>query len=387
MRQVTDVSGAVTLAKSYQPYGSVLASAGSGATMYGFTGEQTDGGTGLTYLRARYYAGGMGRFLTRDTWGGDFNRPTSYNRWLYGYGNPIRYTDPTGYSPLDVCGYLPPEATTGKRQCLMEAYYSLYRFTLDRDFGIGFTTGAGSWGEINKIAVRRAVVAVGVAFAIEFQGNLETYQCCGLNADPADAFRAVYGITDADPMTFKWNTDCYGCRPVQCMADYNVTKQEYWKDDTMINYMVGSQTIGQEFDCKPAFGYTNDVHSIEFASMSGYHKPSVRYLRQRNNVIHELGHAFNVRLGNEPEKALENRQDLIVRRTSDPNDVLAGFYYSPRFGTSTWMQSSQLTESEIFADQFLGWVDGMWANSDLGASRAQFMADNMSNWITEACAK
>jgi hypothetical protein len=35
---------------------------------------------------------------------GDYNRPLSLNRWNYGYGNPVKYTDPTGnsicYEPL-----------------------------------------------------------------------------------------------------------------------------------------------------------------------------------------------------------------------------------------------------------------------------------------------
>jgi len=96
VRQVVDASGAVTLAKSYQPYGSVLASAGSGATMYGFTGEQTDGGTGLTYLRARYYAGGMGRFLTADTWPGSFDKPLTLNKYNYVENNVVNLIDPSG---------------------------------------------------------------------------------------------------------------------------------------------------------------------------------------------------------------------------------------------------------------------------------------------------
>lgn len=95
VRQLTDSSGEITLAKSYQPYGETLASAGNGASPFAFTGEQVDVG-GLTYLRARYYSSGDGRFLTRDTWMGDYNRPLSLNRWNYVEGNPINFTDPTG---------------------------------------------------------------------------------------------------------------------------------------------------------------------------------------------------------------------------------------------------------------------------------------------------
>ena len=38
-----------------------------------------------------------GRFLTRDSWQGDYNRPLSLNRWNYGLDNPSRYTDPSGH--------------------------------------------------------------------------------------------------------------------------------------------------------------------------------------------------------------------------------------------------------------------------------------------------
>jgi hypothetical protein len=38
----------------------------------------------------------MGRFLTRDTWPGEVNRPHSLNRWGYVEGNPINNIDPSG---------------------------------------------------------------------------------------------------------------------------------------------------------------------------------------------------------------------------------------------------------------------------------------------------
>jgi len=41
----------------------------------------------------------MGRFLTRDTWEGDYNRPLSLNRWNYVEGNPINLIDPSGKTP------------------------------------------------------------------------------------------------------------------------------------------------------------------------------------------------------------------------------------------------------------------------------------------------
>jgi len=40
---------------------------------------------------------GTGRFISRDTWAGDYTRPMSFNSWLYVYSNPVNLVDPSGY--------------------------------------------------------------------------------------------------------------------------------------------------------------------------------------------------------------------------------------------------------------------------------------------------
>jgi len=99
VRQMTDASGAVILAKSYDPFGNVKASAGTGASRYGYTGESIESSGGV-YLRARYYSPSTGRFSSRDTWEGDAYTPMSYNVWLYGYANRIVNTDPSGLKAI-----------------------------------------------------------------------------------------------------------------------------------------------------------------------------------------------------------------------------------------------------------------------------------------------
>jgi len=96
---MTDVSGAVSYTAAYSPYGERLGSQGSAVTPYGFTGEWEDSYIKLIYLRSRYYSPATGKFLTRDSWQGDYNRPLSLNRWAYVEGNPINYSDPTGNNP------------------------------------------------------------------------------------------------------------------------------------------------------------------------------------------------------------------------------------------------------------------------------------------------
>jgi RHS repeat-associated protein len=104
VRQMTSPSGQVTYAKSYDPYGVVTQASGAGQSVYGFTGEQQDSYIKLIYLRSRMYSPVTGRFVSRDTWGGESNRPMSLNRWLYVGGNPINTTDPTGHIwPCSIC--------------------------------------------------------------------------------------------------------------------------------------------------------------------------------------------------------------------------------------------------------------------------------------------
>ncbi len=96
-RQLADPAGAVTLTQSYAPYGETISSVGSGYSAYQFTGEMRDSYIKLIYLRSRYYAPETGRFLTKDSWQGDYNRPLSLNQWNYVEGNPVMYSDPTGH--------------------------------------------------------------------------------------------------------------------------------------------------------------------------------------------------------------------------------------------------------------------------------------------------
>ncbi len=106
VRQMTDEVGGVTLSQSFTPYGELLARGGIDSTAYDFAGEWTDP-SGLQYLRARYYAPQTGRFISRDVWEGDVEAPMSYNAWLYGYANPVVYTDPSGMipEPINTSGY------------------------------------------------------------------------------------------------------------------------------------------------------------------------------------------------------------------------------------------------------------------------------------------
>lgn len=47
------------------------------------------------------YSAGTGRFISKDIFQGDVNRPNTFNGYVYGANNPVRYTDPMGLDPED----------------------------------------------------------------------------------------------------------------------------------------------------------------------------------------------------------------------------------------------------------------------------------------------
>jgi RHS repeat-associated protein len=99
VRQLTNSTGQVTLAKSYQPYGSVMSSAGTASSIYGFAGEQTDPYTELLFLNARYYDPALGRFISADSIVPQASNPQALNRYSYAYNSPLNYIDPSGHDP------------------------------------------------------------------------------------------------------------------------------------------------------------------------------------------------------------------------------------------------------------------------------------------------
>ncbi len=210
-------------------------------------------------------------------------------------------------------------------------------------YGIKFTGdfSKNGWGNSkNMFAVVEAVKKVGEKLTESVGGT------------SWEAFRGVYGLNDGDTFQFEWDKDCWGCREDPKGCDAGTTKGDA---------------------CVSGFGYTNSENWIEFASMSDVEVP----LRNINNVIHELGHAFNLRLRRTPENTLALRPDLLV------NEV--GFYGNA--SNRTWEASSGTNGSETFADQFLGWTYGNWDETDyLGPVRADFMnkMNGSNGWVAWA---
>jgi RHS repeat-associated protein len=109
VRDLVGNSGAVLNHFTCDSFGNVISETNQPVeTRYLFTGREFDGETGLYYYRARYYDGGVGRFLSEDSIGfagGDMN--------LYRYvGNtPTIATAPTGLQFVEWS--LSPKSVTG----------------------------------------------------------------------------------------------------------------------------------------------------------------------------------------------------------------------------------------------------------------------------------
>ena len=75
-----------------------------GILSLGYAGEWWDEALGVSFLRSRNYAPARGRFLTRDTYEGRLDRPTSRDAYGYAEGDPVNHLDPTGHSIIDTLG-------------------------------------------------------------------------------------------------------------------------------------------------------------------------------------------------------------------------------------------------------------------------------------------
>jgi RHS repeat-associated protein len=100
VRQLTDLSSAVTDSYNYDAFGNLLNSTGATPYNYLYRGEQYDPDLGLYYLRARYYNPLTGRFLSRDPEDGKALDPRSLHKYLYADGDPVNGMDPRGRGDL-----------------------------------------------------------------------------------------------------------------------------------------------------------------------------------------------------------------------------------------------------------------------------------------------
>ncbi len=92
-RSLIDEAGNVTAAYDYWPYGKMLATSGTDATRFRFTGHERDDESRLDYMLERSYAYDIGRFLRPDPMQDEYPGISPY---VYAANNPLKYVDPDG---------------------------------------------------------------------------------------------------------------------------------------------------------------------------------------------------------------------------------------------------------------------------------------------------
>lgn len=96
---VSTSTGATQSTRTYEPFGAVTGSSGTGGPI-GWQGSLTDPGSGRTHADARWYEPSTGQFLSQDTAPGAISSVSSWNLYGYGSANPATASDPTGHWSL-----------------------------------------------------------------------------------------------------------------------------------------------------------------------------------------------------------------------------------------------------------------------------------------------
>ena len=290
-------------------------------------------GFGLMFYNARWYDPMAGRFAQADSivTGG----VQGLDRYSYANNSPMMYIDPSGHTYM--CGETCEEEYENKPET------DLIKIA-KKNYGVVFSSG---WSAANMAAVFLGVYSAAVALQNAINSSMDaTYQSCLDNmAGPgstcsrpthvstSQAFSMTFNTSANNPLKFQWSNSTCGC-----YAD--------------------------------AYGFPNTitVYASTYVTIDGVVGTGPTPVTPEL-IVHELGHFLNSYADWGPATFMNrfNGGSLLARQ--------AGF--AIHF-------SNAPTDSEIFADMFVGWVFGRWANDTLGPIRNEVMTTNIVTWATQA---
>ncbi|MDF2474277.1 MAG: repeat-associated core domain protein, partial [Anaerocolumna sp.] len=110
---ITNMNAGIIDNNRFAPFGEPLSPVAKNSRLtnspWGYTGESPDIEAGLVYLRARYYEPDTGRFIQQDSYPyfGEIEEPLTRNLYIYGNGNPLKHTDPSGHIAIPLPLFIP----------------------------------------------------------------------------------------------------------------------------------------------------------------------------------------------------------------------------------------------------------------------------------------
>ena len=96
MTWLADGTGAVVATLRYDPWGNVAAASGAVLPDWRFQSSWNDTATGSSWVVTRWYAPGLGRFVSEDSLLGEPDSPDSRHLYAYVNGSPVAGFDPDG---------------------------------------------------------------------------------------------------------------------------------------------------------------------------------------------------------------------------------------------------------------------------------------------------
>jgi len=100
----TDDTGVLVSEARYSAFGEVRYDSGTMTTDYLYTGQREEAEVGLYYYVARWYDPAIGRFVQADSVVPNPGSALGYDRYSYGYNNPVKHNDPSGHEPICLDG-------------------------------------------------------------------------------------------------------------------------------------------------------------------------------------------------------------------------------------------------------------------------------------------
>ena len=166
-----------------------------------------------------------------------------------------------------------------------------------------------------------------------------------------------------------------------------------------VSFTMTNRTCMQETGFSDCWGKSKVIDGTKRQNVDVFTDAILTSTNADHWAVHELGHCFVYAVGEKqasassPIKILENAiiaNRLLDRPTRDigaekGNDRLLNNDENGNYGFFgnrwEWQRSKSTSESEIFADQYLGWVYGKWELSPAGLARKRFMDNYMATWI------